>query len=130
MKETRSQSRCLAAGLGFCLAVAGIRVLAAEHSFDGIYTGKRELTKGSASAACPREDDVSVAIHGDTLTFTDGALKKFTQPFYPGPNGSFGQTYTDEGGAVVRYHGRIAGNVMDADVTNLSCEYHWHLKKG
>ena len=54
-----------------------------------------------------------------------------TEPFYPEPDGSFGQTYTDEGGDIVHYHGRIIGDVMDADVTNNNppCEYHWHLKK-
>jgi hypothetical protein len=82
---------------------------------------------------CPAEDDVSVTIHGDTLTFTDGTLKKWTQPFAPGQDGSFGQTYTGEGGDTVHYQGRIVGDVMDADVTNYAtnppCEHHWHLKK-
>jgi hypothetical protein len=55
--------------------------------FDGDYSGKRVLTKGSAGPDCPAEDDVSVTIHGGTLTFTNSALKKFTQPFYPGPDG-------------------------------------------
>jgi hypothetical protein len=123
----------IAATSGLCLAVAGISALGAEHNFDGVYTGKRSLTKGSAGPDCPAEDNVSVTIHGETLTFTNSALKKFTQPFYPGPDGSFGQTYTDAGGAIVHYHGRIIGDVMDADVTNYAtnppCEYHWHLKK-
>ena len=43
--------------------------------------------------------------------------------------GSFGETYTDEGGAIVEYHGHIVGDVIDADVTNTPCVYHWHLKK-
>jgi len=51
-------------------------------------------------------------------------------PFDPGPDGSFGQTHVDAGGSVVRYHGRIIGDVMDANVENPPCEYHWHLKKG
>ena len=117
------------AASGLCLVVGGISALGAEHNFDGVYAGKRSLTKGSAGPNCPAEDNVSVTIHGETLTFTNSALKNFTEPFYPGPDGSFGQTYTDEGGAVVRYHGRIIGDVMDADVTNPPCEYHWHLKK-
>jgi hypothetical protein len=118
----------LAAASVLCLAVAGISALGAEHNFDGVYTGKRLLTKGSAGPNCPAEDNVSVTIHGETLTFTNSAFNKFTQPFDPGPDGSFGQTYT-EGGAIVHYHGRIIGDVMDADVTNPPCEYHWHLKK-
>ena len=31
-------------------------------------------------------------------------------------------------GGVVHY-GRISGNVIEADVENPECEYHWHLKK-
>jgi hypothetical protein len=116
---------------GLCLA--GISALGAEHNFDGVYTGKRLLTKGSAGQNCPAEDNVSVTIHGETLTFTNSALKNFTEPFDPGPDGSFGQTHTGEGGGAVHYHGRIIGDVMDADVTNYAtdpvCEYHWHLKK-
>ena len=133
LKE-RSRDRLLAAAVwGLCLAVAGIPALGAEHRFDGLYSGNRVLTKGSADPTCPAEDTASVAIHGDTLTFTNSAFKKWTQPFDPGQDGSFGQTYTGEGGGVVRYHGRIVGDVIDADVTNYStnppCEHHWHLKK-
>lgn len=124
-----SRSRRLAAALGLCLAVAGTPVLGAEHTFDGIYSGKRVLTKGSASPTCPAEDDVSVRIHGDTMTFTNSDLKEFTMPFYPSQNGSFGQTYTDEGGTIVHYGGRVIGDVIEADVSNPPCKYHWNLKK-
>jgi len=127
-KQTFS-SRCLASALGLCLAVAGSPALGAEHTFDGDYSGKRVLTKGSAGSDCPPEDDVFVTIHGEMLTFTNSALKKFTQPFYPGPDGSFGQTYTDVGGRAVHYHGRIVGDIIDANAENPPCEYHWHLKK-
>src|SRR6516162_1692729 len=101
-KQTFS-SRCFASALGLCLAVAGSPALGAEHAFDGDYSGKRVLTKGSANSRCPAEDDVSVSIHGETLTFTNSVQKKITQPFDPGPDGSFGQTYTDEGGTTVHY---------------------------
>ena len=100
-----------------------------EHKYDGVYTGKRSLTKGTASTTCPAEDDVSVTIIGETLTFTNSALKKYTMPFDPDPDGSFGQTHTDEGGSIVHYHGRIMGNVMEANVENPDCEYNWRLKK-
>jgi hypothetical protein len=129
MKEI-SHSHSLAPALGLCLTVAG-NALGAEHAFDGVYSGKRVLTTGSPSPMCPPEDDVSVTIHGETLTFTNSALNNFLQPFSPGQDGSFGQTYTDAGGAVVHYHGRIVGDVMDVDVdaANPTCEHHWHLKK-
>ena len=114
---------------GMICLVAGIPALGAEHTFDGVYSGKRVLTKASAGSDCPAEDDVSITIHGETLTFTDSALKKFTQPFYPSSDGSFGETFTGEGGHAVHYHGRIVGEVIDADAQNPPCEYHWHLKK-
>jgi len=132
MWEKTSSWRHLASALGLCLVVAGSAALGAEHRFDGVYSGKRVLTKGSASEICPAEDDVSVTIHGDTLTFTNSALQKSTEPFYLDVDGSFGQTYTGELSGTVHYHGRIIGKVIDADVSNSaipSCEYHWHLKK-
>jgi hypothetical protein len=129
MSEGKSRSRCLAAAFVLSLAVAAVPALTAEHTFDGVYSGKRVLTKGIASPTCPAEDDVSVIIHGETLTFTNSVLKNFTQPFYPRPDGSFGETYTDAGGAVVHYHGHVAGDVMDVDAENPPCKYHWHLKK-
>jgi len=129
MWEITSSSRCLAVGLGLCLAVARSPALGAEHTFDGDYSGKRVLTKGSAGPECPAEDDVSVTIHGETLTFTNSALKKFGMAFYPRQDGSFGSTYIDREGEVVRIRGRIVGDVIDADVDNPPCEHHWHLKK-
>jgi hypothetical protein len=126
-----SRSRRLAAASGLCLAVAGSPTLGAEHTFDGTYSGQRVLTEGSPSPRCPAEEDVSVTIHGETLTFTNSAFKNFLQPFYPSQDGSFGQTYTDVGGAAVHYHGRIIGDVVDVDVDAIDppCEHHWHLKK-
>ena len=84
MSRWRRERRVVVSGIGgmICL-VAGIPALGAEHTFDGVYSGRRVLTKGSASSMCPAEDDVSVTIHGETLTFTDSALQKFTEPFFP-----------------------------------------------
>ena len=129
MWEKTFSSRCLASALGLCLVVAGSPALCAEHTFDGDYAGKRALTKGSASRDCPAEDDVFVTIHGETITFTNNVIKNFLEPFYPEQDGSFGETYTGEGGATVYYHGRIVGDIMDLDVDTPPCEYHWHLKK-
>jgi hypothetical protein len=83
---TRSRRRLALSGICgmICLAVAG--PLAAEDMFDGVYTGKRVLTKGSGPQ-CPAEDDVSVTIHGETLTFTNSALKNFLLPFNPHQDG-------------------------------------------
>jgi hypothetical protein len=130
MSHWRKERRVVVLGIcGVIGLVAGIPALGAEHIFDGVYFGKRVLTKGSASTTCPAEEDVSITIQGETLTFTNGVLKKFAEPFYPSPDGSFGQTHTDAGGAVVHYHGRIVGDVIEADVTNPPCDYHWNLKK-
>jgi hypothetical protein len=90
------------------------------------------LAKGSASQ-CRAKEDVSVTIHGDTLSFTNSALKKFTIAFNPSNQGLFGEIYAAEGGATVKISGHIIGAVLDADVTNYAidppCEHHWHLKK-
>jgi len=113
---------------GVICVVAGL-ALAAEHTFDGTYTGKRVLTKGSASPACPAEEDVSVTVHGETLSFTHSALRKFVIGFDPHPDGLFHEIYSDEGGATVNIVGHITGDVLEADVTNPPCEQHWHLKR-
>jgi hypothetical protein len=102
---------------------------APPNRFDGVYSGKIVLTKGAVSVECPAEDNVSLTIHGDTVTFIDRESEKFTQPFDPDQDGSFGETSNVEGGITVHYHGRIVGDVLDADVSNPPCEYHWHLKK-
>ena len=113
-----------------CLVVAG-PALGAGDTFDGVYNGKRVLTKGLVGPECPATDDVSVTIHGETLTFTNSALRNFLIDFAPDQGGSFHQIYTDAGGATVDIQGRIDGGVLDADVTNTSggCEHHWHLKR-
>jgi hypothetical protein len=129
MSEEKSRSRRLAAALGLGLAIAGIPALGAEHKFDGVYVGKRSLTEGSTSSFCPAEEDVSVIIQGDTMSFTDRAFKKFAISFYPSQDGSFGEIYTGEGGGAVRIRGRVVGDVMEADVSNPPCNHHRHLKK-
>ena len=125
MWEKTFSSRWLASALGLCLAVAGGPALGAEHTFDGTYSGQRVLTKGSCAAA----DDVSVTIHGETLTFTNSALKKFVVGFFVRQDGAFDQIDTDVDGDRVHIVGRITGDIIEADVDNPPCEYHWHLKK-
>jgi hypothetical protein len=118
------------AGLSILALVVGPALSAQpENEYDGVYTGKRSLKKGTASPTCPAEDDVSVTIHGETLTFTNSSLKNYVMPFDPDKDGSFGRSHVEEGGAVAHYHSRIAGGVIEADAENPLCEYHWHLKK-
>jgi len=132
MSRWRRERRVVVSGIGgmICL-VAGIPALGAEHTFDGVYTGKRSLVKGTVGPMCPTEDDVSVNIHGSWITFFNSALKIFAISFYPNQDGSFGETY--QGGSTVNIRGRVIGNVIEADVTNYStdppCEQHWHLTK-
>jgi hypothetical protein len=105
----------------------------AEHTFDGVYTGKRLLTKGTAAPRCSAEDNVSVTIHGATPTFTNSALKQFAIGFCRSQDGSFGETYQGEGGDAVNIRGRVMGDVIEADVTDYAtdppCAHHWDLKK-
>jgi hypothetical protein len=109
------------------LATAG-PVVAAGDSFDGVYTGKRVLTKGPPGQ-CPAEESVSVTIQDHVLTFTNSALKNFAIGFDPHPDGTFTETYVDSGGDTVEIQGRITGAVLNADVTNPPCEHHWRLGK-
>jgi hypothetical protein len=125
MLEKTFRSRCQASAVGLCLAIAGSPALGAEHPFDGTYSGQRVLTKGSCAAA----DDVSVTIQDETLTFTNSALKKFVMGFFVRQDGSFDQIDTDVDGDRVHVVGRIPGDIIEADVDNPPCEYHWHLKK-
>jgi hypothetical protein len=128
-KEISRLRRLAAVASGLSLAVAGLSALATENRFDGVYSGKRVLTNGTVSEECAPEDNVSLTIHGNTVTFIDEELEKFIQPFYPEQDGSFGATSNAAGGITVYYHGRIVGDVLDADVSNPPCEYHWHMKK-
>jgi hypothetical protein len=107
------------------LAAAGPSLGA--DAFDGAYTGKRVLTKGVEQ--CAASEDVSVTIHGGALTFTDSALRGYPIGFDPRPDGSFGLISTGISGGGVLIQGRIVGDVLDADVTNGPCDYHWHLTK-
>jgi hypothetical protein len=129
MSEKMSRSRLLVVAFVLCLAVSGIPALAAEHTFDGDYSGKRVLTKGSVGPDCPAEDDVSVNIHGIAMTFTNSALKKFAIGFFVRKDGSFDQIHTDVDGTTVHVVGRITGDIIEADVDNPPCVHHWHLKK-
>jgi hypothetical protein len=82
-----SQTSCsLAAGRVFkvliCAMVsfAGASALGAEHRFDGVYNGKRVLTKG-AEQMCPIKEDASVTIHGETLPFTIAYRRSLSSAF-------------------------------------------------
>jgi hypothetical protein len=116
---------------GICLLI-GLAVaeplLSAENAFDGVYTGKRVLTKGPTPQCVPTED-VSAIIKGDTLTLTNSALRDYPLGFDPHPDGSFSLISTGASGAGVLIEGRIVGSMLDADVSNGPCEHHWHLTK-
>jgi hypothetical protein len=114
--------------LGLCIAVAGSPGLGAENKFDGVYSGKRVLTKGSNSL-CKAEDDVSITIHGEALTFTNSAFKKYVIGFFPRQDGSFDGIHTGIDGGSVHFVGHISGDVIEGDVDNPPCQHHWHLKK-
>jgi hypothetical protein len=116
--------------LGLCVMI-GLAVMdpafGAENKFDGVSTGKRVLTKGS-NQRCPTEDDVSVTIRGEALTFTNSRLHNSTIGFEPHPDGSFDEiSSTGDEGASVSIQGRIVGDAIEADVADSVCEHHWHV---
>ena len=110
-----------------CLVAAG-PALGAENRFDGVYTGKATLTKGS-SPGCPADDDISVTVHGKTLKYTGSRLQNFVIAFYPRQDGSFRQSHVHQQGAFVNIEGRVSGELIEADVANPHCEHHWYLRK-
>jgi hypothetical protein len=114
--------------LGLCVVI-GLALtepaLGADNRFDGVYTGKRVLTKGSQM--CQTKDDVFVTIHGELLTLTNSRLRKFIMGFEPHPDGSFNQLTAGGEGGYVSIQGRIVGDAIEADVADSVCEYHWHL---
>ena len=113
---------------GFALLSLATPPAAQPVSFDGTYTGKRVLTNGDKTF-CPTEDNASVTIKGDNLTFTDSNAKDYTIDFSPRSDGSFSELSAIIGGAVVAIRGRINGNALDADVPSAHCQHHWHLEK-
>jgi hypothetical protein len=122
----RGNRRLVMAGLCCALSLAVAGPTMGADTFDGVYTGRRVLTKGSTQQCVPSEN-VSVTIQGEALTFTDSALRKFAIGFNPHPDGSFGLISTAISGGSVLIRGRVVAGVLDADVTNGPCEHHWHL---
>jgi hypothetical protein len=88
--------------------LCGGLALGAEGTFDGGYVGKRVRTKGP-TPPCVAEENVSVTIHGGTLSFTDSALRNIVIGFEPHQDGSFERIYKDIGGGMVLIEGRIVG---------------------
>ena len=97
-------------------------------TFDGVYTGKRVLTK-ALSLNCEPSDDVSVTIQGGAVTFTNSVLRDFSITFNLHQDGSFGLVSAVIAGNAVQIRGRIVGDVLEADVSNGPCEHHWRLTK-
>ena len=120
-------SRLVVSGLCGMISLAIVApTWGAESKFDGVYIGKRVLTKGS-NQTCPTEDDVSVTIRGEALTFTNSRLHNFTIGFEPHPDGSFNEISAGDEGGYVTIQGRIVGDAIEADVADSVCEHHWHL---
>jgi hypothetical protein len=97
------------------------------RNFDGTYTGKRVLTK--SVAGCAAEPDVSATISGQTLEATSSGVRDFAIGFVPRSDGSFRMKATSVAGGKALIKGRIAGDVIDADVITGPCRYHWHLTR-
>jgi len=63
------------------------------------------------------------------INFHQQCFEQVQIAFYPRQDGAFGSTYASEGGAGVRIHGNIRGDLIEADITNPPCQHHWHLTK-
>jgi hypothetical protein len=89
----------------------------------------QESAHKGPSELCPKEEEVSVKIQGESLTFTNSKLQNFVLSFNPDAEGSFNNIYMDAGGRAVSIRGRITGGIIEADVDNEPCRHHWQLKK-
>jgi hypothetical protein len=85
LHSTYRCKRHLISGICGLLGLAIARPSLSADKFDGVYGGKRVLTKGSASE-CPTDKAVSVTIRGQALTFTNSALRNFVMGFQPRPD--------------------------------------------
>jgi hypothetical protein len=124
----RYKRRLMVSGMCGLFGLAAAGPTLADDMFNGVYGGKRVLTKGT-DPACAAEEAVSVTIDGEVVRFTDSAVRNFPMGFEPHPDGSFRDISVGVGGGYVLIEGRIVGNVLDADVTDGPCEHHWHLTK-
>ena len=124
------EHRPVVSGLfGAICLVAGGLVFGAENTSNGVYTGTRLRTKGP-DLHCPAEENVSVTIQDTIMLFTNGIWHSFVLELESNPDGSFERTYISAGGHYVVIHGRIMGNVIEADVENEPCSHHWRVRKG
>lgn len=127
---SRRWSTMLAAASGVCgmICLPGLGSALAADTFDGVYTGRRAVEKG-AGPRC-EGSDVTVVIKGETLRFTVGHRPSVLMGFLSRPDGSFSQLSAGGiRGPAVMIKGRIVGDVLDADVSNEPCAFHWHLTK-
>ena len=83
-----------------------------------------------AASVAQAQVSVSATISGQTLEATSSGVRDFAIGFVPRPDGSFRMTATSAAGGKALIKGRIAGDVIDADVTIGPCQYHWHLTRG
>jgi hypothetical protein len=123
--------RCSLAMVALCATIYLLNAtlgLGAEDAFEKAFTLAREGGPLVSIPPCMPEENVS--IHGGTLSFTDSALRNIVIGFEPRQDGSFDRIYNDIGGGTVPVECRIVGDVLEADVVNGACEYHWRLKKG
>ena len=125
-RRLASHKALLATVCGIIGLVVGGPARGAEN--EGNYTGKRELMKGSDQICDPTEENISVSIRGNQLAFNRKGLQA-TILFVPDPDGSFTGTFQDMDGDTLLLRGRVVGNIIDADVVNQGCQYHWHLQQ-
>lgn len=112
-----------------CVAVSAPSY-GAGNTFDGVYKGKRVRTEGPTNL-CVAEEDVSITVTGEVLSFTNSLHKEFKIGFEPEADGTFDIIYNDISGTTVTIKGKVTGDSMVADVVNLSteCKHHWSLTK-
>ena len=105
---SRRWSTMLAAASGVCgmICLAGLGSALAADTFDGVYTGRRAVEKG-AGPRCEGSENYRWPPTKRPHELP-AAPRRVIQP---------------------TIKGRIVGDVLDADVSNEPCAFHWHLTK-
>ena len=128
----RVRGRLLLSGMcAICLAsvclAASSTAFGAVSSFDGSYSGKSTLTKGSDST-CPTTENISVTVRDGRFTSTDSNVQDVLSGLEIAQDGSFGAIH--QGSATWMIRGRISSGVLEADFyRSADCVHHWSLKK-
>lgn len=129
--KTVSSVAIVAAGL--VSSPAGV-VLAANGGYDGSYHGDVTLTRGDQGTCGKANYQVTYSVVNGQFSMVYDPAHHVGVNLVVEADGSFSgsQTYMATSGhstTQLKASGRIAGNVLEADIEGMACSRHYHLTK-